>query len=107
MHSLETIRQIDRLLRQGQMSQRDIAARLGVSRGTVSAIANGERGLHGKHGDDASQSPRHPSGTPVRCPECGYRTYRPCLVCNTRKHRREQQAKIIATLSKNRGNSSR
>ncbi len=90
MHAIEIIQQIDRFLKQGDMSQRDIAARLGVSRGTVSAIASGQRGLHGKLGDDASRVSRRPSGTPVRCPECGYRIYRPCLVCNTRKHRCEQ-----------------
>jgi hypothetical protein len=83
-----TILEIDRLLRSGELSQRQIAARLNVSRGTVSAIANGQRGLHGRDVDDGR--PAHaPSSSPKRCPECGYRVYLPCRICEARQHKIE------------------
>ena len=107
MHSIETIRQIDRLLKQGDMSQRDIAAHLGVSLGIVSAIANGRRGLHGKVRDDAPRPLWHPAGTPVRCPECGYRIYLPCLVCSTREYRRQRRARATGARSNRGGECSR
>jgi hypothetical protein len=76
--------EIDRLLRDGDLSHRKIAVRLGVSRGTVSAIAAGRRGLYGK---DPRASGRHsiaPTSPPARCRRCGYRVYLPCLICQAR-----------------------
>jgi hypothetical protein len=86
------IQEIDRLLKQGQLSHREIAARLGVSRGTVNAIANGRRGLHGKDMQDGDAYPSTPASSPVRCPRCGYRIYAPCLVCRARDHKHRQLA---------------
>ena len=43
MLALTVVQQIEQLLKEGQLSQRKIAARLGVSRGTVGAIADGRR----------------------------------------------------------------
>jgi Winged helix-turn-helix DNA-binding len=87
MLPLATIEQIDRLLNDGELSQRKIAKRLGVSRGTVAAVATGRRGLYGKEPkEDAPQSP------PVRCPKCGFLIYMPCLVCRARDFRQQRQA---------------
>ena len=99
MHSIEIIEQIDRLLKQGDLSQRAIAAQLRVSRGTVSAIASGRRGLDGKRADDDSGT-SHASGPPARCPECGYRTYRPCRICRIREHRHKHRAKNVSVQSR-------
>jgi hypothetical protein len=82
------------LLGEGKLSQRSIAARLGVSRGTVSAIALGKRPdyeARRRRGNDLIP----PSGIPRRCPECGRRVQMPCLACylerratgSPRKHR--------------------
>lgn len=90
------IDEVDRLLKLGTLSQREIAARLKVSRGTVSAIASGRRGLHGREstGDDAAT--HAPLSPPVRCPRCGYRVYMPCLVCRSRDYRKRQAAMQFA-----------
>jgi hypothetical protein len=80
------VHEIDRLLREGQLSHRKIAARLGVSRGTVSAIAGGRRGLYGKDPADKKHPSLAPASPPTRCPRCGYRVYLPCLICVARKH---------------------
>jgi hypothetical protein len=78
------VQEIDHLLREGELSQRQIAARLCVSRGTISAIASGRRGLYGKD----PRALRMPIRTsrPTRCPHCGYRVYLPCLICRVREH---------------------
>jgi hypothetical protein len=101
MHSIEIIQEIDRLLRRGDMSQREIAAQVGVSRGTVSALASGRRGLHGKHADDASPASQRSSARPVRCPECGYRVYFPCLICSARAHRLQGPMRILPDRNEN------
>jgi len=80
------VQEVDRLLRDGELSQRQIAARLGISRGTISAIANGHRNLHGRETRTAI-SPITPTAPPTRCPHCGYRVYIPCKICRTRAHR--------------------
>jgi Helix-turn-helix len=79
------VNEIDRLVHEGNLSQRKIAAHVGVSRGTVSAIANGRRGLYGKEPPDV-HAPRTASLSPMRCPDCGYRVYLPCLICSARRH---------------------
>jgi hypothetical protein len=94
MLSIELIQEIDRLLREGELSQRQIAARLQVSRGTVGAIASGRRG--GKGWDDADQALRA-----KRCRRCGYRIYPPCRICIAREHRRQSMAKVKALLNRN------
>jgi hypothetical protein len=88
------VEQISQLLQEGRTSQRKIARRLGVSRGTVSAIAHGERpdylSVRGGEGDDFFT----PLGPPRRCPGCGGMVYMPCLLCHIRglprvdRHRR-------------------
>ncbi len=77
------VSEIRDLLLAGGLSQRKIAQRLGVSRGTVCAIA------HGKRPDYAHRRPPNntftpPSGLPVRCPGCGGMVQAPCLLCHVR-----------------------
>ena len=84
------VEEIDRLLREGSLSQRKIAARLHVSRGTVAAIASGRRGLYGREASDDESTPLAPQTPPVRCPRCGYRVYLPCLICHSREFQKRQ-----------------
>jgi hypothetical protein len=92
--------EIASLLIQGELSQRQIAIRLGVSRGTVSAIARGDRVLNGKEATNG-QSAMLGGSSPKRCPRCGYRIYIPCLVCRTRQHReREKTLRRIASFDR-------
>jgi hypothetical protein len=86
MLSTALIHEIDRLLKEGELSHRKIAARLGVSRGVVNAIADGRRGLYGNDllaQDRRSLTPMSPA---ERCSQCGYRVYLPCLICEAREH---------------------
>jgi Helix-turn-helix len=86
----------DRLLKEGRLSQRKIARRLGVSRGTVSAIANGQRALFGRTHDD-TDSAEHVSLQPAeRCPKCGFFVHLPCLVCRAREYRHGRR--VLAAL---------
>jgi transcriptional regulator with XRE-family HTH domain len=96
MHTADLLYEIHRLLLAGELSQREIAAHLSVSRGTVSAVANGRRSLEGREAR-RGYSPLTPIGTPVRCPQCGHRVYLPCIICRIREHRdRNQVLQILA-----------
>jgi predicted XRE-type DNA-binding protein len=90
MLPIELVREISRLLDEGELSQRQIAARLGVGRTTVGAIASGQRGLN-RH-DELVKMARARAGRrrPVRCSRCGYRVYMPCLICIAREYRQQQ-----------------
>jgi DNA-binding XRE family transcriptional regulator len=98
MLSLSLVKKIDRLLKVGKLSQRKIAARVGVSRGTVASIAQGKRGLYGRDPDlEGCVSLTH-SSPPERCSKCGYLVFAPCLVCRAREfqqHRKQLQAATI------------
>lgn len=73
---------IKRLLRQG-LSRREIAARVGVARGTVDSVANGTR--KPRSGRNCITSPA--SGKMAWCSECGARVRMPCLKCSLLKGR--------------------
>ena len=92
--------QIDRLLQSGQLSHRKIAAKLGVGRGTVAAIASGRRGLYGR--EPLDDGPASVPLTPAeRCRQCGYRVYMPCLICRSRDYReRQNDARDVAARAK-------
>lgn len=79
--------EVKRLLDEGQMSRRAIAAQTGVSRGSVNAIANGERGLHGAEPDESDGEGPPRDLVASRCPECGGMVYMPCVLCEARRHR--------------------
>ena len=81
-----TIMEIRRLLERGDLSFREIARRLRVSRGIIAAMAKGQRGNYGRDADADPQrsSPRLDVGSPVRCSECGGLVYPPCRLCTAR-----------------------
>ena len=83
MIAQSVVNEIRDLLAVGELSQRNIARRLGVSRGTVNAIARGKRPDYRppRRGDDDFVPP---SGIPKRCPGCGGMVQTPCLLCRVR-----------------------
>ena len=94
MLPLVVIEEVQRLLDEGQLSQRKIAERLKVSRGTVGAIARGQRGLHGKGTNPSRVQVSHLKMPPERCCCCGGLVYKPCLLCKTRAYRRRKKSLI-------------
>jgi transcriptional regulator with XRE-family HTH domain len=84
MIATATIEQIGELLRSGSLSQRKIARCLGVSRGTVNAIALGKRPDYEARRRRPAHDITAPSGPFVRCPTCGARAQMPCLACQIR-----------------------
>jgi hypothetical protein len=94
------VQEIDRMLKEGELSHRQIALRLNVSRGTISAIACGRRGLHGKDPVENRRF-RTPTSAPKRCPCCGYRVYLPCLICRTRMVRESRRQASATDLGSN------
>jgi hypothetical protein len=81
MLSLKIVEEVKRLLDEKRLSQRKIATQLGISRGTVHAIASGKRGIHGRESNSDEEPAPH---TPVRCVGCGARVYLPCVLCKAR-----------------------
>ncbi|MEE8451500.1 MAG: winged helix-turn-helix transcriptional regulator [Thermoguttaceae bacterium] len=86
------VSEIRDLLGKGEISQREIARRLGISRGTVNAIALGRRADRsaGRRHDPSEFIP--PAGVPVRCPTCGGKVQMPCLACQVRATKRRASA---------------
>lgn len=83
------VREIRDLLAGGGLSQRKIAQRVGVSRGTVNAIARGKRPDYLPRRQPADGL-IPPSGPPRRCPGCGGMVQMPCLVCHLRAIKRRR-----------------
>jgi hypothetical protein len=81
----EIVEEIRCLLRGRELSQRDIARRLGVSHGSVNAIALGKRrdGRRPNGHPQAADVPA-PVGPPRRCPICGGMVLMPCVACAVR-----------------------
>jgi hypothetical protein len=84
-------REIHDLLAAGTLSQRKIAQRLGVSRGTVNAIALGRRPVRLITYDRDDDDFPSPAGPPRRCPTCGGMVLMPCLLCQLRGHSRSMK----------------
>jgi hypothetical protein len=84
MLSTEVVNRIEDLLRSGKLSQRMIARRLKVSRGTVLAIARGRRPDYARRATPKDEVPS-PAGSPKRCPGCGGLVQMPCLLCYIRR----------------------
>ena len=80
------IDQIRRLLAERKLSQRKIAALVGVSRGSVAGVARGDRpdyeAIRRKRQALKDPLPRGPLG---RCPTCGGKVYMPCRLCQMRE----------------------
>ena len=98
MLPLALVEEIRQLLEEGQLSQRKIAAKLGVSRGTVGAIASGRRGIYGREPEAGELVLACLDQVPERCPGCGAMVYKPCLLCHTRRYQCHQER--IAMLSR-------
>ena len=77
------VEEIRNLLRAGELSQRKIARRVGVSRGTVNAISRGKRPDYSTRRRSADE-PTFLAGPPRRCPGCGGMVRMPCLACRIR-----------------------
>lgn len=84
------IDQVKTLLAQGELSQREIARRLKISRGTVNAIANGRR--RDRPEPDPNEDIGLFVGPPRRCRDCGGMVYMPCLLCQVRRLKRLEEA---------------
>jgi hypothetical protein len=72
------ILEIRRLLDEGQLTHRLIAAKVGVSRGLVTNISRGRRNLR-MNGEGKFS-------IPARCRHCGGMVYKPCVLCRTRAY---------------------
>lgn len=83
MIATTVVEEIKRLLSAGHLSQRTIAQQLGVSRGTVNAIAQGKR-LDPAPDRDPDAGFAAPDGPLTRCPGCGGLVLMPCLLCRVR-----------------------
>jgi hypothetical protein len=84
MISSRIVDEIQRFLLSGTLSQRKIARRLGVSRGTVNAVALGKRPEASRRHREEALPP--PLGPVVRCPGCGGLVHSPCLLCRVRAY---------------------
>ena len=91
MLPLVVVEEIRRLLDEAELSQRKIADKLGVSRGTVGAISNGQRGIYGREPDPHEPDLCRLDLPPERCPGCGGMVYVPCLLCRTRRYAKRQK----------------
>ena len=76
------IEEIQRLLAEGDLSQRKIAKVMKVSRGTVAAVASGKRRPYYPRPDDRDEQL---AGPVRRCPGCGGMATMPCRVCRVRE----------------------
>lgn len=84
MIAASVVENIKRLLSEGRLSQRKIALRLGVSRGTVNAIALGKRPDDSNRRKKSSDDFLPPTGPVARCRTCGALVQMPCLACQVR-----------------------
>jgi len=82
------VAEIRGMLLEGKLSQRRIAERAGVSRGTVSAIALGKRPDREDRRQAVPGDFVPPSGPLRRCPGCGGMVQMPCLLCHVRRLKR-------------------
>ncbi len=100
MIALAKFHETRRLLVLGNLSQRRIAAIVGISRATVNAIAQG------KYADrEAREARRHGEaptfeGPLVRCPDCGGMVLMPCLACRVQRVKDRERAMLRAARRK-------
>jgi len=82
----ELVKRVERLLAEGNLSQRKIAKLTGVSRGSVGAIAAGRRpDYEGLRRRRQEQELPERTGPPERCPGCGAMVLMPCLACGLKQ----------------------
>ncbi|NOY40868.1 MAG: hypothetical protein GXP26_03390 [Planctomycetes bacterium] len=97
MLSLALIEEVQRHLDEGRLSQRKIAWKLRVSRGTVGAIANGNRGIYGREPECGELRLPDMEMPAERCFTCGGMVHKPCLLCLARAFRRRR--KLLAEIA--------
>jgi hypothetical protein len=85
MITISVVKEIELLLAKGKYSHRRIALLLKVSRGTVSAIAKGERPDYESFHQKRREELEEPGGPLQRCPGCGGMVYLPCRLCRMRR----------------------
>jgi hypothetical protein len=95
MIAAQLIDEVRRLLATKTHSQRRIARLVGLSRGTIAAIAAGRRRETTPCKDDVDP----PSGPPTRCPGCGGLVYMPCRLCGLRSRKAHAVARGTADVS--------
>lgn len=95
MIALMKVKEVQRLLAEGKMSQRSIAKATGISRASVGAIASGKRPDYEAR-VLMQEDKDEPSGPLARCPECGGMVYTPCRLCRLRKMKALEQEIIRA-----------
>lgn len=83
MIAIETVCRVRELLAAGELSQREIARKLELSRGTVSAIATGRRTDRVAKPRPGEEPPLF-AGPYLRCRGCGGMVQMPCLLCRVR-----------------------
>jgi hypothetical protein len=103
MIAAAVVEKVRRMLNEGRISQRKIARQMGISRGTVNAIALG------RHSDPSARRRWEdrgfipPDGEPVRCPGCGGLVQMPCLLCYMRAKERDRLPRTISCRGSTRG----
>lgn len=90
MIALGKVKEIERLLAEGGLSQRKIAVLVGVSRATVSAIFTGTRPDYQARARAVADEAL-PNGPLGHCPTCGATVYLPCRLCHVREKMREEE----------------
>ena len=100
MLAMAKVKEAERLLLEGRLSQRKIAAFVGISRATVSAIARGRRADYEAR-LAARASELEPLGPIVRCGGCGGRVYSPCRACRVRVDQDRQREAVRAVRGRN------
>jgi predicted DNA-binding protein (UPF0251 family) len=90
MLTQEMLEEIRSLLFNENLSQREVAQRLRVSRGTVQAVARNKCRLYTPLKRSPSQDFQPPCGLPLRCPSCGAKVQMPCLACYLAKRNKEE-----------------
>lgn len=94
MVSQGVVDQILRLLAEGRLSQRKISRAVGVSRGTIGAIAKGHRPRI-RTTEERWGDPNRSLGPPQRCGGCGGLVYMtPCLLCRVRTIKAAELARM-------------
>jgi hypothetical protein len=81
----DVVSAVCRLLIETKLSQREIARRTGISRGSVRAIASSRQFENATCRPTEEIDWERPVGSPERCPDCGGLIFPPCILCATRK----------------------
>jgi hypothetical protein len=96
MIAVAKVKEAERLLSEGKLSQRTIARHVGISRASVGAIANGTRPDYEERRRQRASESEPLLGPLERCPGCGGMVYTPCRLCRVRRLKATEQAQARA-----------